>query len=452
LESNIILLNQSAVIGAVPVGYSGVYADNTDRLNVVSQSQPTQQIAYLSDIVGFNDNQIVSPDLLTKAECKDGDIFNVSLSSVDKLTLNNIKSKMSCGVSTLQLAAVSDALSEDTTTYIGASTGPSQNTISIYTPDQFQVIQNNGSIQRLVIDNDSTKLYSKNATTGPAGSSLVLGNDNTFTLGAYFANNGIIECRPDSMAIYGNSANSSYVLTGSNITTSLSNGGGRIDREILNTSAQTFYDSGNNERLKLDSNVTLHNLYQMPNTAGITGDTIIKSGIGSVWARPQVYGLFSATGTPVTVSNTTAQTSIIPTGVGDGLTVPPNYFSAGMSFLLKCGGTFSDSAGSTQITFRLNNGGTLFSTGLLTLQNVPNTQIGWNIETQFTYTGGTQIITNFTFSYNDTSNAKGFTNQQVNNSLNTAISNTLNFTVQWAPPANPLNSITCNYFTLTKIF
>jgi hypothetical protein len=165
-----------------------------------------------------------------------------------------------------------------------------------------------------------------------------------------------------------------------------------------------------------------------------------------------VYGLFSATGTPVTVSNTTAQTSIIPTGVGDGLTVPANYFSAGMSFLLKCGGTFSDAFGSTQITFRLTNSGVLFSTGLLTLTNVPNTQIGWNIEAQFTYTGGTQIITNFTFSYNNGSDARGFTNQQVNNSFNTSIINTLGFTAQWAPPANPLNSITCNYFTLTKIF
>ena len=164
-----------------------------------------------------------------------------------------------------------------------------------------------------------------------------------------------------------------------------------------------------------------------------------------------MYGLFSATGAPVTVANTTVQTSLIPSGVGDGLTVPANYFTAGMSFMLRCGGTFSDSAPSTQITFRLTNSGVLFSTGLLTLSNVPNTQIGWNIDTQFTYTGGTQLITNFTFNYNDGSNARGFTNQQVNNTFNTTISNSLNFTVQWAI-ANPQNSITCNFFTLTKVF
>jgi hypothetical protein len=391
LESNIILLNQSAVIGAVPVGYSGVYADNTDRLNVVSQTQPTQQIAYLSDIVGFNDNQIVSPDLLTKAECKDGDIFNVT-----------------------------------------TSTKP-----------------------RINVDDTSTNLFTKSILSGTSGAVLRLNDDSTFSLSSYFASNGTIEASAGGkLAFCGGGAQTctEMELVPPKITTSVFNGGARTTRHIIDQTTQTFYDSGNNERLKIDSNVTLNNLYQMPNTAGITGDTIIKSGIGSVWARPQVYGLFSATGTPVTVANTTAQTSLIPTGTGDGLTIPPNYLSAGMSFLLKCGGTFSDSAGSTQITFRLNNGGTLFSTGLLTLQNVPNTQIGWNIETQFTYIGGTQIITNFTFNYNNGSDAKGFTNQQVNNSLNTAISNTLNFTVQWAPPANPLNSITCNYFTLTKIF
>jgi hypothetical protein len=453
IESNVLLLNQSAVVGVPPVGYSALYADNTDRINVSSQSNPTQKIAYLSDIVGFNDNQIVSPDLLTKAECKDGDIFNVSLSSVDKLTLNNIKSKMSCGVSALQLAAVSDGLSEDTTTYMGASISPSQNTISIYTPDQFQVIQNNGSIQRLVIDNDSTNLFSKSILTGSSGSFLRLNDNSTFSIGTYVSGNGAIESSlGGNLGIYGGGAGTSteYTLP-PKITTSVFNGVARTSRHIIDQTTQTFYDSGINERLKIDSNVTLHNLYQMPNTAGSDGDTIIKNGIGSVWARPQVYGLFSATGAPVTVANTTVQTSLIPSGVGDGLTVPPNYFTAGMSFMLRCGGTFSDSAANTQITFRLTNSGVLFSTGLLTLSNVPNTQIGWNIDTQFTYTGGTQLITNFTFNYNDGSNARGFTNQQVNNTFNTTISNSLNFTVQWAI-ANPQNSITCNFFTLTKVF
>jgi len=452
IESNVLLLNQSAVVGVPPVGYSALYADNTDRINVSSQTNPTQQIAYLSDIVGFNDNQIVSPDLQTKAECKDGDIFNVSLSSVDRLTLNNIKSKMSCGVSTLQLAAVSDALSEDTTTYMGASTGPSQNTISIYTPDQFQVIQNNGSIQRLVIDANTSKLSTKSILVGPQASSLTLNDDGTFSLGSFGANRGVIDGSATNLNIVGSGAQTSIELElPAKVTTSVFNGVARTSRHIIDQTTQTFYDSGNNERLKLDSNVTLHNLYQMPNTAGITGDTIIKSGIGSVWARPQVYGLFSATGTPVTVANTTVQTSIIPSGVGDGLTVPANYFTAGMSFLLKCGGTFSDAFNNTQITFRLTNSGVLFTTGLLTLTNVPNTQIAWNIETQFTYTGGSQIITNFTFNYNNGADARGFTSQQVNNTFNTSIINTLNFTTQWAI-ANPLNSISCNFFTLTKIF
>jgi hypothetical protein len=50
--------------------------------------------------------------------------------------------------------------------------------------------------------------------------------------------------------MYGNSSNSSYILTGSNITTSLSNGSGRIDREILDSTSQIFKDGNQVERLK----------------------------------------------------------------------------------------------------------------------------------------------------------------------------------------------------------
>ena len=452
IESNVLLLNQSAVVGVPPVGYSALYADNTDRINVSSQSNPTQKIAYLSDIVGFNDNQIVSPDLLTKAECKDGDIFNVSLSSVDKLTLNNIKSKMSCGVSTLQLAAVSDALSEDTTTYMGASISPSQNTISIYTPDQFQVIQNNGSIQRLVIDNDSTNLFSKSILTGSSGSFLRLNDNSTFSIGTYVSGNGSIESSlGGNLGIYGGGAGTSteYTLP-PKITTSVFNGVARTSRHIIDQTTQTFYDSGINERLKIDSNVTLHNLYQMPNTAGSDGDTIQKSGIGSVWAKPSNYGLYSSTGAPVTVSNTNLQSTIIPSGVGS-LTVPAGFFTgnAGYAFSLRCGGFFRTN-GSQQFTFRLTNSGTLFSTGLLTANQT--TPVAWSIDTTFIYTGGSQIITNFNFTYTSSgSNNQGFTNQQTNNTFNTAVSNTLDFTLQFQN-ASIFNSLTCNFFILSKIY
>jgi len=378
--------------------------------------------------------------------------LNINIDSLPRITQNAIKTKLECGVSSLQLAAVSDGLSADTVTYIGASNiGNTQNTISLYLPDEYLVIQNNAAIQRIVVDNNKSAIYSKNATSGPAGSLLELNNDSTFTLGCYFANNGIIECRPNSLALYGNAATSAITITGSDIITSLGLAG-RIDREILNTVSQTFKDAGGIERLRVDnSGVSINNSYTLPSSDGLANQYIFTNGAGTCsWSSPQIVGLYSATGSPVIVANTTVASSIIPTGVGN-LSVPANYFTPGMSFLLKCGGTFRDSSNGQQFTMRLTNSGTLFSTGLLTLNSVPLATTGWNVECQFTFTGGTQLITNFTFSYNNNSDARGFTNQQVNNTFNPTVINTLGFTMQWNT-ANINNTLTCNYFTLTKLF
>jgi hypothetical protein len=431
--------------------------------------------------------------------------LNINIDSLPRITQDAIKTKIECGVSSLQLAAVSDGTSANKTTYIGASNlANTENTVSIYLPNDYQILQNNGAIQRMVVDNNKSALYSKNATSGPAGSLLELNNDNTFTLGCYFANNGIIECRPNSLAMYGNAAQSAITMTGSDIITSLGLAG-RIDREILDSTSQTFKDGGGVERLRVDnSGVTIDNSYTLPTSDGLANQYIYTNGAGvcswasptainpfnqnlntsdsvqfvnvnvngnytlpstagtitqvltrdsgttSVWATPQIYGLYSATGSPVTVANTTIASNIIPTGIGT-LTVPANTFTPGMSFLLKCGGTFRDSSNGQQFTMRLTNSGTLFSTGLLSLNSVALATTGWNVETQFTYTGGNQIITNFTFSYNNGSDARGFTNQQVNNTFNPLVSNTLGFTMQWNT-ANVNNTLTCNYFTLTKLF
>jgi hypothetical protein len=186
----------------------------------------------------------------------------------------------------------------------------------------------------------------------------------------------------------------------------------------------------------------------------LIGQVLTKDGfLGTTsWQSPQIVGLYSATGAPITVAGTIAQLSLVPSGVGS-LTVPAGFFTPGMSFQLSCGGTFRDNVNNTPITFRLTNSGTLFSTGIITLSNVPLATTAWSVSTQFTYIGGTQLITNFTFSYgtSGSSNMFGYTAQQVNNTFNPLVSNTLDFTVQWG--ANSVNNtITCNYFTLTKLY
>jgi len=372
--------------------------------------------------------------------------------SVDRLVIDSIKSKMMCGVSTLQLSAVSDGLSEATTTYMGASVGPTQNTLSIYTPDQYQVIQNNGAVARIVVDTTSTNLYTKSYPAGPQASFLQLKDDGRFAIGSLGANNGLIDATLGNLAIIGAAATSAIELALSppTITTSVFNGFARTTRQVIDQTANRLYDDAFNEKLRIDAlGVTVNNAYSLPILDGTASQVLTTSGAGvTSWQTPQVYGLYSQTSTK-TVANTNVETSLIGTGVGLGLTVPAGYFQNGYSFLYKTGGVFRDSSNGQLIRFRLRNSGVLFDSGNLSLSNV-NTSRGWNIECQFTYYSG-NIITNFSFSYtNGTNDAFGFTNQSTN-AINNAVPNTLDFTVQWNT-ASVLNTISSNYGTLTKIF
>jgi len=371
--------------------------------------------------------------------------------SVDRLVIDSVKSKMSCGVSALQLSAVSDGLSEATTTYMGASTGPSQNTISIYTPDQYQVIQNNGAVARIVVDTNSTKLNTKSILTGPQASFVDLNDDGRFAIGSLGANNGLIDAGLGNLAIIGAGATSAIELALSppTITTSLFNGSARTTRQVIDQTTNRLYDDAFNEKLRIDAlGVTVNNAYTLPILDGTASQVLTTSGVGvTSWQTPQIYGLFSQTSIK-TVASTNVETSLIGTGVGS-MTVPAGYFQDGYSFLYKMGGVFRDSSNGQLIRFRLRNSGVLFDSGILTLSNV-NTIRGWNIECQFTYYAG-NIITNFSFSYTDANNNTAGFNNQGTNAINNALPNTLDFTVQWST-ASALNTISSNYGTLTKIF
>ena len=375
--------------------------------------------------------------------------LNININSLPRITQDATQTKIECGTSALNLAALSDGLTPNTTTYLSASNiGNTANISAVVLPDSYNVYQNNGAIQRLIVDDTKSALFSKNGLSGPAGSLLELNNDNTFTLGCFAANNGIIECRPNSLALYGNTATTAITMTDLNIITSLGVGG-RIDREILDTTSQSFRDPTGTERLKIDSDITINNAYTLPTTAGVDGEVLTRTtGIATTWNRPQIYGLYSQIAIQ-TVANTTTETTLIsPVGIGS-LTVPPLFFQNGQSFLYKTGGTFRDSSNGQTIRFRLRNSGVLFDSGILILSNV-NTIRGWNIEAQFTYYGG-NMITNFQFSYTDGNNDSFGFNNQGTNAINNAVANTLNFTVQWGA-ANVNNTISSNYGTLTKIF
>jgi hypothetical protein len=378
--------------------------------------------------------------------------LNININSLPRLTQNAIKSKLECGTSRLQLAAVSDLLTDDTTTYFASQNALlTKNMAVAIAPDTLVINQDYGVVNRMVVDDTTTALYSKNALSGPAGSLLELNNDNTFTLGCFAAGNGIIECRPNSLAMYGNTATTAITMTDLNIITSLGVGG-RIDREILDTTSQSFRDPTGTERLKIDSDITVNGVYTLPTTAGVDGEVLTRTtGSATTWNRPQIYSIFSQI-VDQTVVSTAAETTIIGGGTPTStLTVPPNFFTAGMVFRYTTGGLFRTSANNISARFRLRNSGILFDSGLLVFSNRVIPATPWNVEATFAYMGGTVMVTNFNFQYNAGNDARGFTSQQSNNTFNAAVSNTLNFTIQWSVSSAD-NTITTNFGVVQKIY
>ena len=307
------------------------------------------------------------------------------------------------------------------------------------------------SVDRVIIDDTTTTLNSKNGTTGPTGSYLNLNNDSSFSIGSYFANNGAIDCTTNSLALVGPQATSAVVLTDLNIITSLGVGG-RIDREILDTTSQSFRDPTGTERLKIDSDITVNGAYTLPTTAGVDGEVLTRTtGSATTWNRPQIYSIFSQI-VDQTVVSTAAETTIIGGGTPTStLTVPPNFFTAGMTFRYTTGGLFRTSANNITARFRLRNSGVLFDSGLLVFSNRVILDTPWNVEATFAYMGGTVMVTNFNFQYNAGNDARGFTSQQSNNTFNATVSNTLNFTIQWGVSSGN-NSITTNFGVVQKIY
>jgi hypothetical protein len=309
------------------------------------------------------------------------------------------------------------------------------------------------SVDRVIIDDTTTTLYSKNATTGPLGSYLHLNNDSSFSLGSYFAENGAVECSTNSLALVGPQAKSALVLTDATITKSLFNGTFTVVRETMDSVGQTFTDGNQVERIKLDTtDVTINGAYTLPTTAGVDGEVLTRTtGSATTWNRPQIYSIFSQI-VDQTVVNTAIEATIIGGGTPTStLTVPPNFFTPGMAFRYSTGGLFRTSANNISARFRLRNSGVLFDSGLLVFSNRVILDTPWNVEATFAYMGGTVMVTNFNFQYNAGNDARGFTSQQSNNTFNAAVSNTLNFTITWGV-ASANNTITTNFGVVQKIY
>lgn len=450
VQSDTLLLNQNVAVAVPPADYSLLYADVSNRLNVASQAQPTQQIAYLSDIPiipgPFQDNNIISNDSTAEVKCENAGVIQGFINSVPVLDFNPNALKLEQGQTALNMPTVSDGLSQATTAYFGCNDGVSTSAYAV-TPDA--LIMSRDNILRMylsgettfknAVDRECVRVYDYGVQLSGAFNPAATGLRSNINLdGDIFFN------RED--AVFG--LKEIFLTQGSNTRIWSPSTISEVD---IDESYIKFKRSLVEKLSVDDTGVKVGASYYLPAVDGSNAQVLSTNGAGVCsWVNPpssSLYGLFSQTSIK-TVANTNVETSLIGTGIGS-LTVPAGYFVNGFSFLYKTGGVFRDSSNGQLIRFRLRNSGVLFDSGPLTLSNI-NTSRGWNIEAQFTYYGGA-IITNFSFSYtNGANDSFGFTNQG-SNPINNLVPNTLDFTVQWTT-ANANNTITSNYGTLTKIF
>ena len=188
-------------------------------------------------------------------------------------------------------------------------------------------------------------------------------------------------------------------------------------------------------------------------TAGTSG----SSGTSPVLPLPVVYGLYAQTANSAIVTDTTAETTIIGSGVGT-LSVPANGFAVGDSFRAILGGVINATNNQT-IRIRMRTGSVLLlDSGLENLGSAVTNDV-WSLNVDFTIrqlgtAGVASIVSLGSFHYTKTNNAsvQGFGFNVVNNTtFDTTINNTLDITVEWGS-ASIGNNIYSDIFILNKTY
>ena len=204
----------------------------------------------------------------------------------------------------------------------------------------------------------------------------------------------------------------------------------------------------------------------LPELTGITADstyvveysgTTYKIKQSTLVPLPLVYGLFSQTGSSITVSGTTVESSIIGGGVGS-LSIPANGFRVGDSFHgvlighMSCVGTAT-----LQIRIKTSTGILLSDTGVIAMEAATNKH--WKLDVNFTIRNlGAASIGSiasgglFSYTKNSGFNFEGVNFSIINNTtFDTTITNTLLITAEWNTN-NTGNSIYSETFILNKIY
>lgn len=189
--------------------------------------------------------------------------------------------------------------------------------------------------------------------------------------------------------------------------------------------------------------------------AGTSGEFAFPTTAGGVLVeRSQLPSVFTGT-TTATVTNTTAQTSIVPSGVGT--MVIPAGISAGKTYRLVLSGLYNVPMLSPgNLTIRVKIGATTVAYGTITSFLAGASDAGFTLQNTLTFrTVGASgsVMATGSASFVNGSMMRGFAdinNGSAATTINTTVSNTIDVTVQWSA-ASGSNSISILNATLEQI-
>lgn len=168
------------------------------------------------------------------------------------------------------------------------------------------------------------------------------------------------------------------------------------------------------------------------------------------------YGLYVQTALGPIITNTTVQTSLIGAGVGT-LTVPPNSFKVGDSFVAKMCGYLS-CANNETIHIRVKSDGNIIvDAGVFEMKISTNKYFELTLDftvTKIGVAGVAELFTNGQYSYNNNSLGELLGNNfalVTTTIFDTTVLNALSITAEWGL-AKPENSIQSQNFVLNKVY
>lgn len=168
------------------------------------------------------------------------------------------------------------------------------------------------------------------------------------------------------------------------------------------------------------------------------------------------YGLYAKTALGPIITNTTVQTSLIGAGVGT-LTVPPNSFKVGDSFVAKMCGYLSCANNETIHVRVKSDGNVIADAGVFQMKISTNKYFELTLDftvTKIGVAGVAELFTNGQYSYNNNSLGELLGNNfalVTTTIFDTTVLNALSITAEWGL-AKHENSIQSQNFVLNKVY